>query len=162
MIDYLAEALTEGREEELLSRGRRVTVRPLKGKKKEDPETDGTRPQRDEGPARTETSVPAEDPPGDGKEESLPPEEWIAPELRAVFRQDRLLPGEERPEAAGTILQALSRTGRSLRALRGGPGVLTVTLPDGGGETADGTDLETLDLAMQRDARRYDGGFPLY
>lgn len=161
MIDYLAEALTEGREEELLSRGRRVTVRPPKEKKEEDPETGGTRPP-DEGPARTETSVPAEDPPGDGKEESLPPEEWIAPELRAVFRQDRLLRGEERPEAAGTILQALSRTGRSLRALRSGPGVLTVTLPDGGGETAAGTDLETLDLAMQRDARRYDGGFPLY
>ncbi len=59
-------------------------------------------------------------------------------------------------------MQALSRTGRSLRALRSGPGVMTVTLPDGGGETAAGTDLETLDLAMQRDARRYDGGFPLY
>ena len=43
-----------------------------------------------------------------------------------------------------------------------GPGKsLTVTLPR---ETAraGGLDLETLDRAVQRDARRYDGGFPLY
>jgi hypothetical protein len=39
---------------------------------------------------------------------------------------------------------------------------MTVTLPREGGETTEVRDLEALDLAMQRDARRYDGGFQLY
>ena len=46
MIDYLAEALTEGREEELLSRGRRVTVRPPKKKRPEERPTGGAKTPR--------------------------------------------------------------------------------------------------------------------
>ena len=82
--------------------------------------------------------------------------------LQLGIPEGRLPLAEERAEAAGVLLQALSRTGRSLRALRSGPGILTVTLPGESGETAAGADLESLDLAVQRDARRYDGGFPLY
>ena len=38
---------------------------------------------------------------------------------------------------------------------------MTVTLVEGSSR-AEHLDLETLDRAVQRDARRYDGGFSLY
>ena len=66
-----------------------------------------------------------------------------------------------REEAAGILLRALGRAGRVSRTVRGGIGTAVVTLP---GETAPvpEPDVEALDLAVRRDARRYDGGFQLF
>ena len=163
MIDYLEEALTEEQEEETLQQGRRTAVRPPKKKRPEEPEAGGAKSLQAEEAGQEEIRVPSEDGTEETLEQVLSPEEWVPPALREVLRKEGRLPlAEERTEAAGILLQALSRTGRSLRALRSGPGVLTVSLPGESGGTAAGTDLESLDLAMQRDARRYDGGFPLY
>ena len=162
MIDYLEEALTEEKEAENLPQGRRTAVRPPKQKRPEKPEADKEGSVRAEGPAQEETRVPSDQGTEEPMENVLSLEE-VPSELQKALRRDGRLPlAEERAEAAGVLLQALSRTGRSLRALRSGPGVLTVSLPGESGGTAAGTDLESLDLAMQRDARRYDGGFPLY
>ena len=162
MIDYLEMVLEAEQEDTRLLEGRRAAVRPPERKRPEERSTGGTKPPQEEDPVRAETPAPAEDAPDDGTRESLFPEEWITPELLEAPRRSWLPRGEDRAEAAGVLLQALSRTGRSLRALRGGSGVMTVTLPGEGGETASGPDLEALDLAMQRDARRYDGAFQLY
>ena len=64
--------------------------------------------------------------------------------------------------AASALLGALARTARSVRAIRGSAGVMTVTLPPAERPANRGVDVEALDLAVQRDARRYDGGFELY
>ena len=158
MIDYLEEVLTE--EEDLRLQGRRAAVRPPERKGLPEPETGGTETR--EAPVREEGSVRPEREAEEGPEGALPPEEWDGPALPEPLRRSWLPPGEGRTGAAELLMQALSRTGRSLRALRGGAGVLTVALPREDGASAGGTDLEALDLAMQRDARRYDGAFQLY
>lgn len=62
--------------------------------------------------------------------------------------------------AAGLVWQ-LRQASRAARLALPGQASVTVTLP--GGESAPGRlDLLELDRAVQRDARRYDGGFPLY
>ena len=65
-----------------------------------------------------------------------------------------------RTGAAG-LLTALTRTAWAAGVVRQQGRVLGTELP---GEVPGpkGLDLETMDRAVQRDARRYDGGFPLY
>ena len=70
-------------------------------------------------------------------------------------------PLEKRTLGAAVLAQRLRRTGRVSRLAQGGRTAVTVTLPDQGG-TRQSLDLLELDRAVQRDARRYDGGFPFY
>lgn len=66
-------------------------------------------------------------------------------------------------DTAGAVrlLGMFNQAARAAGMVRYPEKTLTVTLPR---ETdrAVGLDLETIDRAVQRDARRYDGGFPLY
>ncbi len=65
-----------------------------------------------------------------------------------------------RSGAAG-LLTALIRTAWAAGAVRQQGRALGTELP-GEVPSPKGLDLETMDRAVQRDARRYDGGFPLY
>ena len=173
MIDYLEAVLAEEREEEFPAQSRRVAVRPPEKRKKPDPiGTEKPRSPESEpaetraAPAEGETAeVPGVTPAEETAEETaalLFGEEWMDPALQEAPGRGWISQAERPAEAAGVLLEALSRTGRSLRALRSGPGIMTGTLPEAGAGAAEEPALEALDLAMQRDARRYDGGFQLY
>ena len=141
MIDYLEEVLEEEREE-TLSQSRRVAVRPRSG--------------RPAGEPGTESAGAA----GTGAGEIAAVE---APENALGSPWGDWLPRTEgETGAASALLGALARTARSVRAIRGSAGVMTVTLPPAERPANRGVDVEALDLAVQRDARRYDGGFELY
>ncbi len=161
MIDYLEEVLEEEREE-TLSQSRRVAVRPRSGRPAGEPGTESA------GAAGTG----AEDP-GEARAAPAPAEDGeTAPgEIAAVEAPENALGSpwgdwlprtEGETGAASALLGALARTARSVRAIRGSAGVMTVTLPPAERLANRGVDVEALDLAVQRDARRYDGGFELY
>ena len=59
------------------------------------------------------------------------------------------------------LLEGLRRAELAAGAIRHQGNPVTVTLPEEG-IPGGGLDLERIDRAVQRDARRYDGGFPLY
>ena len=66
------------------------------------------------------------------------------------------------PRSAGVrLLDGLRRAEFAAGAIRHQGNPVTVTLPEEG-FPGKGLDLECIDRAVQRDARRYDGGFPLY
>jgi|GEM_PF-1426227 len=163
MIDYLAQVLEEEEQESLRIGGRRVAVRPGEREKPGEeglPEvggTDGVQETEEETilrlPAETEVESPAA--PAASEEEMTIPEEG------KTAWGDWLPRTDGGTDAAAALLGSLRRAGRSVRAIRGGTGVMTVTLPEPGGQTA-GPDVEELDRAIQRDARRYDGGFELF
>jgi len=64
-------------------------------------------------------------------------------------------------EEAAELLGAVRRAQESARFVEGERRRVSVTLPEGGA-SADGWSLQALDRAVERDARRYDGGFALY
>ena len=68
---------------------------------------------------------------------------------------------EGRTLGAAELARQIRRTGRVSRLAREGGIPVTVPLPEASGSTA-APDLLDLDRAVQRDARRYDGGFTLY
>ena len=70
-------------------------------------------------------------------------------------------PLEGRTVSSAVLAQRLRRIGRVSRLARGGGSTVTVTLSDRS-PPAPALDLLALDRAVQRDARRYDGGFTLY
>lgn len=80
-----------------------------------------------------------------------------APELSLSWVE----PLEGRTVGSAVLAQRLRRTNRVSRLARGGGSTVTVTLPDRS-SPAPALDLLALDRAVQRDARRYDGGFTLY
>ena len=90
---------------------------------------------------------------------------------RMVFREGEKMAGVEGfswpevapkgPSGAVRLLDELSRAGQAAGAVRQQAKPLTVTLT-GERPQAGTLDLQALDRAVQRDARRYDGGFPLY
>ena len=59
------------------------------------------------------------------------------------------------------LLEGLRRAELAAGAIRHQGNPVTVTLPEEG-IPGKGLDLERIDRAVQRDARRYDGGFSLY
>ena len=64
-------------------------------------------------------------------------------------------------QGVGELSHRLARTAQAVRWLAGGGTAGTVPLPSSvPGER--GTDWSALDRAVERDARRYDRGFPLY
>lgn len=72
------------------------------------------------------------------------------------------LPSAERSALAGEALyEALRRAARTARAGRQGPGTVALTLPDRA-VSAPNLTLTDIDRAVQRDARRFDGGYTLY
>ncbi len=161
MIDYLEEVLEEEREE-TLSQSRRVAVRPRSGRPAGEPGTESAAAAgagaEDRGEARA-APAPAED--GETAPGEIAAVE--APEdARGSSWGDWLPRTEGETGAASALLGALARTARSVRAIRGSAGVMTVTLPPAERPANRGVDVEALDLAVQRDARRYDGGFELY
>lgn len=77
---------------------------------------------------------------------------------------DRSFWGEEGmtvPSGAVRLLEELRRAELAAGAIRHQGNPVTVTLPEEGIPRG-GLDLERIDRAVQRDARRYDGGFSLY
>lgn len=70
-------------------------------------------------------------------------------------------PEDGREEAAAVLLRSISRAARVAGTGRGGGGTALVTLADADSPARE-PDVEALDLAVQRDARRYDGGFQLF
>lgn len=161
MIDYLEALLEEDREEEEgkpLYLPRQRTLRRRKG------QTEDTfvRPPEQradfEEPFREERGEDASPLPG---EEPLR-EEGEEPDTASVSVSFRPLSGTEQ---AGTgtpaLYEAMIRARRGARASVGTANTLTVTLP-GEVSSQQPPDWTALDRAVQRDARRYDGGFSLY
>lgn len=70
-------------------------------------------------------------------------------------------PLEKRTLGSAVLAQRLRRAGRVSRLAQGGGTIMTVTLPEQV-RSSQSLDLLELDRAVQRDARRYDGGFPFY
>lgn len=66
-----------------------------------------------------------------------------------------------REEDGGVLYRSLRKAARVAQVAEGGREPVTVALPAGTAESAGG-DWSGLDRAVERDARRYDGGFPLY
>ena len=97
-------------------------------------------PQADR-PPRPEEPEPAADDPARA---ALPPESAAARQLGAALLDQRL-----------------RRTGRVSRLAQAGGSALALRLPEPAPAAAAPTLLD-LDRAVQRDARRYDGGFTLY
>lgn len=163
MIDYLEALLEEDREEEEgkpLILPRKRTLRRRKGQTEGDdisvhsPEqrVDFGEPFREE---RVEDSSPL---PG---EEPLR-EEGEEPDTASVSVSFRPLSGTEQAGAgAPALYEAMIRARRGARASVGTANTLTVTLP-GEVSSQQPPDWTALDRAVQRDARRYDGGFSLY
>ena len=60
------------------------------------------------------------------------------------------------------LLAAVRRAERTASFVQRSGRNLTVTLPETVGENGGGLSVEELDRAVERDARRYDGGFSLY
>lgn len=107
----------------------------------------------------------AETPPAEG---TLPEGERAAEDVARRLLTDAASPswtlrfgGEAGERAAAALLDGLRRT-QAAAGLAQGPGRrILVTLPETG-ESASGWGPEALDRAVERDARRYDGGFALY
>ena len=92
--------------------------------------------------------------PGAGQENVL------AGLLAGAVQEDRL-PPLPRGQGVGELSHRLARTAQAVRWLAGGGTAGMVSLPSPvPGER--GTDWAALDRAVERDARRYDRGFPLY
>ena len=92
--------------------------------------------------------------PGAGQENVL------AGLLAGAVQEDRL-PPLPRGQGVGELSHRLARTAQAVRWLAGGGTAGTVPLPSSvPGER--GTDWAALARAVERDARRYDRGFPLY
>jgi len=70
------------------------------------------------------------------------------------------IPQKGRGEGSQAVYRSLVRSERAAGAVRGPGRRLTVTLPET--PASGGLDAQELDRAVERDARRYDGGFWLY
>lgn len=157
MIDYLEELLEEEAAADL--EGNPLTVvgykrgRPPTGEEETDGEDD---PDRLSAPFETA-----------GKEtrllealETAAGEARLLEERERPREEARIEPQGQQTSATGLIGQ-LIRTRRAARLASPGQTSVTVTVP-GEGSSPGKVDLLALDRAVQRDARRYDGGFPLY
>ena len=144
MIDYLEDLLEEEAAVELT--GRHLV--PV-GRKK-DPSWEEDEPSLWAGQVREKASVgdvvPAREERGRVAESGRP--SWAEAGLYS-------------DSGAVRLLGMLNRAVQAVGMVRGPGKTLTVTLPREN-TRAGSLDLETIDRAVQRDARRYDGGFPLY
>lgn len=162
MIDYLERLLEEDEAAETLVGGRRVAVAIPREQDAGKSEEEAPAAGEDGGAESLEAALAGvrvleslEDAPGLGEESEFPEEDGAAGAGAWLWQE------QERSSAAGELLRAFQKTGRSVRAVRGGQGTVTVTLPETAGRAGEWDVLE-LDKAVQRDARRYDGGFSLY
>lgn len=184
MTDYLALALRQDREEELEG----FAVPGLPGKEKENAPGGGRGRDglRENGPARDDLSVEGAAPVG-----TAPPARRLSgesgPEVGLAGGPDGLAErtlragadfGMTRAETGMTAgptapawaerravdgpgwLGRLARTGDAAALARSRRGSVTVTAPEQ--ELPPALGAEDLDRAVERDARRYDGGFALY
>ena len=160
MIDYLEQVLEGEEDETLWQEKRRVAVAPPGKESAQEAPAVMRSAVRADGP---EESGPV--PAAEGPEEEfglMPETEWTGdPEDRGDPWEDWLPRTDGTGETAGALLGDLRRARRGSRAARSGQRVMTVTWPVTENAPA-GLDAEALDLAVQRDARRYDGGFALY
>lgn len=191
MTDYLEALLPEEREEEeelsgASPLGRTGRVLPPKGENTpgEPDEVRGSEPgvglSRKPSPLETAQRFAAagregEDVPqaqGQAPGEELPP--WAGPglqlaaELASAARSVRRAAGMPAPAGSGAgaeaLLGSLEQARQAVRAVNlrtAASGGGSLSLPEEGG-AAPGLSLAELDRAVQRDARRYDGGFTLY
>ncbi len=160
MRDYLAPLVgeTEDGTEALLPEEQTILARRRRfsGEDRAEPTEGGPLPEGGAEAPRSEASqgdLPAAGP-GAGQENVL------AGLLAGAVQEDRL-PPLPRGQGVGELSHRLARTAQAVRWLAGGGTAGTVPLPSSvPGER--GTDWAALDRAVERDARRYDRGFPLY
>lgn len=164
MIDYLEELLEE---ETAVS----LTERPLGGWEEfPQEETETAVPpdqQKPWGPALPpEPEAPAEPgregttlPYGERRGQSFPWEAQMTRSRNTLRWQDS---AGARRAGGENLAQALRRAQRTARAAAQERRALRVLLPEGNEAPRPMMDVQELDRAVQRDARRYDGGFPLY
>ena len=189
MIDYLEALLEEENEEtgEELLPGRRVPARAAAGVSSV-PSDDGTgedrggdeafplaEPAERETGLRLQTAAPVRQTawpertvlprrePGESAEEEgagAPLPELLQWERQAA-EAALLLPAARAETEGAALYEALRRAAQTARAGRMGPGTVSLTLPDRAAP-APGLTITDIDRAVQRDARRFDGGFTLY
>lgn len=159
MIDYLAALLGEREEAEVDLAGRQVVLR-----RKEAADAGG--PGEETGGQAAGDFLAREEEDGDAVWlegdllGSSPVLDGLAVADGAAAVAAWLEEVEVRTGGGEALYQALQRSGRAARLAAGGRETVTVTLP---GKTAGAAeDWDGLDRAVQRDARRYDGGFTLY
>lgn len=160
MRDYLAPLVGETEdgteallpeEQTILARRRRFSgegwLEPAEGGPLPEGGAEAPRPEAGQG------DLPAAGP-GAGQENVL------AGLLAGAVQEDRL-PPLPRGQGVGELSHRLAWTAQAVRWLAGGGTAGTAPLPSPvPGER--GTDWTALDRAVERDARRYDRGFPLY
>ena len=156
MRDYLAPLVgeTEDGTEALLPEEQTILARRRRfsGEDRAEPTEGGPLPEGGAEAPRSEAGqgdLPAAGP-GAGQENVL------AGLLAGAVQEDRL-PPLPRGQGVGELSHRLARTAQAVRWLAGGGTAGTAPLPSPvPGERA------ALDRAVERDARRYDRGFPLY
>ena len=95
-----------------------------------------------------------------GHGEALADQRWSDP---AGPRGEPTLPQPGgQPMGPAQLYAALRRSAGLSRLAAGGGGTIPAVLPAASAPAETGQDWEALDRAVQRDARRYDGGFSLY
>lgn len=160
MIDYLEELLEEEAAVDLEGRPL-VTV----GRKRVIQLDEEKAPDGEDRLGRSAEAEPEGVVREDGWGEVPAPEAEAVPWLETAALEKRTLAWLEasRGRASGVVslAESLRRAGRAARMVPAGQGAVTVKVP-GEGAVHRTVDLLELDRAVQRDARRYDGGFPLY
>ena len=159
MMDYLEALLGQAGEEEWMASSRRVIL----GRRTTVQAGD---PSEEEETAEGE-SLLLQSGEGSGAPEgdlSLKGETPVGEELEGMDgtarRADLWMAREGGREEGAPLYEALRRTAQVAQLAAGGRETVALTLP---GETAGRQeDWTALDRAVQRDARRYDGGFTLY
>ena len=83
--------------------------------------------------------------------------------LLAGREREEALPPEDSPwKGSWSLEETLARTAQAVQGMSGENRTVTVTLPEAPAAPGTEGDWAALDRAVERDARRYDRGFPLY
>lgn len=158
MIDYLAAVLGEVQEElEGLAPRRVVLGRRAAPEARGAEDEAGEREERSLSPAEAEKTLWLEE----GAEGETPVLAALDRAEETAATASRWTAAGGREEDGGVLYRSLRKVARVAQVAEGGREPVTVALPAGTAEGAGG-DWSGLDRAVERDARRYDGGFPLY
>ena len=89
-------------------------------------------------------------------------EDFLAALLAGREREEALPPEDSPWQGSWSLEETLARTAQAVQGMFGENRTVTVTLPEAPAAPGTEGDWAALDRAVERDARRYDRGFPLY
>lgn len=163
MMDYLAPLVGEEDGGEGLPFPARTVTLPRKGEGA-GPEDVGESPAGAV-PKGAERERPERSPGGAPWQTGTAPaggEDFLAALLAGREREEALPPEDSPWQGGWSLEETLARTAQAVQGMSGENRTVTVTLPEAPAAPGTEGDWAALDRAVERDARRYDRGFPLY